>query len=222
MSTLIFICCGFMYWFGLSLDDLCIRAKSKLHEHQLDHQNKIEPKQHPEQPNEIGQIRNYNKMLTEALCKKIGITDETISTINKHYRTLSTGFDRFTDLLATYLAMFRELTKDVIGLKTLYHVYDELCVYATMIETIRQFSNSVNRAPMNHTDNSITPDPDHPMFGGNISPEDQKLIDDMTMKMMSQFDMSEFTKMMEQFQPPSKTSSSSKSSDSNTKKKKKK
>jgi hypothetical protein len=191
-----------------------MKAKSKLQTHE----NKSKDKQ----SNEMEQIRNYNKMLTELLYQKIGLTDETMCTINKHYRTLSLGFDKFTDLMVIYLAMFREVTKDVIGLKTMYHIYDELCVYASMIETIRQFSNSVNRVPMNrtdHSDNLVTSD--KTMFG-NISPEEeQKLIDEMTMKMMSQFDMNEFTKMMEQLQPLSKPSSS-KSSNPNTKKKKSK
>jgi len=194
----------------------------------------------------LTQLQDYKNTLFSQFYQKTGLTDDKIALIKEYCVLASTKFDNLTDLLFIYVARLKELTKDVVGLKTIYSVYDKLLGFVSMLEQLKTFSsmartmngmndmnNMFNNIPTGIPRHQSTPeistseilgvsndnlseehdplavpmsltemkrswsnmtsdrikqlDDEMTLLEGNMSPEQKKQIDDMTIKLMNEF-----------------------------------
>lgn len=132
MASLSLIACGAMYWFELSVDDMKQKAK------ELSLQEQSDPSTGPsELDKKLATFNEYKNTGLSSFCQRAGLTPERITLIKGYYASTSTRFDKICAVTYGYLCQFRETTKDIAGLKTIYHAYDQVWVYKKNIETIR-------------------------------------------------------------------------------------
>lgn len=252
LSALTLISCAIMYWFDMSPTNLLKQAtnaaSTNTSSNNTSNNTTNDDRVSPDIDHKLEEFQNYRNTLLYMLYKKAGITEDKIILINKYYKILSNNFDVFTDLFTTYIIKFREMTRDVMGLKTIYYLYDSLCFYKTMLDSFKSFTRMTldgfhaqasNSSPTNNTntegmsseaiaelakrsaDVSLGKSNKSDIFDfstlqdistipngldmsnmedierqiANMSPEEKRLLDEMTMKMLAETDMGKLMNM---------------------------
>jgi hypothetical protein len=191
-----------MYWFELSVDDM----KQKANEFRLQDQEQSESSNPSSFDKNLAVLNEYKTQSLDSFYQRTGLTPERITTIKGYYTKISTYFDNFCDVAYRYMCQFREITKDIAVLKTIYQAYDQILMYKKNLETIRSlhklsrdmqstFGGSMNKDQTNDTDTSDKKDQDpmkmmDQMFS-NIKPEDMD-------KMMASINPDDMNQMMQQ------------------------
>jgi hypothetical protein len=239
LSTLIFIACGLMYWFDMSLGDMQKKVMSiqKSSVISPDTDKTVTDNSQISQDMELRlkQLQAFKNTMIGSLCLKTGVTDDKINMIKNYYVLSSTKFDNFTDLLFTYIVRFRQITQDVMILKTIYYIYDQIIIYTTLLKSFRKLSNMAsnmshvnnnsnqrqNQPQTNESDSDISENKQNPdinmfksmsdfsemgrHFATTMTPEEKKLADDMAMHMMSGMGMGNLLDMMDNMNKNIKT-----------------
>ena len=134
MCSLTLIACGLMYWYEMSVDDL----KKKASEMQTQVGDKNSDGSQTGAIDERLKVANdYKNNLLGTFWLKTGLTEERRAKYWEHYLTASNKFDTFYVFATAYASQFRDLTKDIPVLKTLYYAYDQFFVYKQSIESVR-------------------------------------------------------------------------------------
>lgn len=247
LTTLTLVVNGLMYWYDLSLDDIRKKATGNLATEfgiDIDDKTQSGPKDsttsttsdnakideltnndaYSTMSTKIDRLGQYKNLLADTLRYKLGITDEKMTLIKTNYSAFSTKFDTVTDVLFTYIVKFRAMTKNVMGLKTIYYVCDCLCNILRTIETVkslnvmtRKMQNQMSAKfphndlkPNNKSSNMFTSDlskfddlmkfDDLKKFD-DMTPEEKQQADKIAFEMMKNLGMDEQTiKMMQQME----------------------
>jgi hypothetical protein len=105
-------------------------------------QNQIKTQQLPDikiDVNELGGVNmyDYKSKCIKKFREKTGFTEESEEKLKRIYYKCVVKFDHVCDVACIYIIQFREVTKDIIGFRSLYYVYDKLYLICNAIEMFR-------------------------------------------------------------------------------------
>ena len=176
-ASLSMITCGAMYWFELSVADIKQNAnnlKFQANENSSEFTDSSKSTNLTEFDKKLAVLTDLKTHGINSFCQKSGLTPEHIVSLKGYYNVASTQFNMVCDVIYGYMCQFRETTKNIAVLTTIYYAYDQIWVYKKNIETVRSLhkitknmdslmgdsihrSNSESQNAINlDTDNSIS------------------------------------------------------------------
>jgi hypothetical protein len=154
ISSLALMVCGFMYWYELSIDEF----KKEAEEMRIKALNDSETIK-PDVPanvtgvtmtNEVTKTKldvqlerakvffdKYKGLCFDFLEKKLGFTSKRMEKISNVYTKISSYYDNFVAMVYNFLLKFKNATKNVVGLRSLYYLDDQLVICRDSVNSLR-------------------------------------------------------------------------------------
>lgn len=151
VGSMIFLLCGVCYWYEMSLNDIQQQMVQFKEENIV--RSTSESKELTSFDKNWESLRQYKTEKINTFCEKIGLTDlltleERSMKIQTFVILVSDKFDKFCDIVYSYLCKFRTKTSDVKVFKEIYATYGQLLECKAGIESLRSM-HKLSRTMLN-------------------------------------------------------------------------